>query len=58
VDRPAELREPDEGDRRQPQQSEYVWGRSELIDYVNADGKKLRAILTKPEDFDPRSSTR
>ena len=36
-----------------PQQSEYVWGRSELIDYINADGKKLRAILTKPENFDP-----
>jgi dipeptidyl aminopeptidase/acylaminoacyl peptidase len=36
-----------------PQQAEFIWGRSELIDYVNADGKKLRAILTKPEDFDP-----
>jgi len=36
-----------------PQQAEYNWGRSELIDYVNADGKHLRAILTKPEDFDP-----
>jgi len=36
-----------------PQQSHYNWGRSELVDYVNADGKHLRAILTKPEDFDP-----
>jgi dienelactone hydrolase len=36
-----------------PQQSQYVWGRSELIEYINADGKKLRAILTKPENFDP-----
>lgn len=36
-----------------PQASEYLMGRSELIDYVNADGKKLRAILTKPENFDP-----
>ena len=36
-----------------PQQTEYNWGRSELIDYVNADGKPLRAILTKPENFDP-----
>ena len=35
------------------QQANYVWGRSELIDYVNADGKRLRAILTKPDDFDP-----
>ncbi len=36
-----------------PQQSQYVWGRSELIEYINADGKKLRAILTKPDNFDP-----
>jgi dipeptidyl aminopeptidase/acylaminoacyl peptidase len=36
-----------------PQQADYVWGKSELIDYVNADGKTLRAILTKPDDFDP-----
>ena len=36
-----------------PQQAGYVWGRSELIDYRNADGKMLRAILTKPENFDP-----
>jgi dipeptidyl aminopeptidase/acylaminoacyl peptidase len=36
-----------------PQQAQYNWGRSELVEYVNADGRKLRAILTKPEDFDP-----
>lgn len=36
-----------------PQQADYVWGRSELIEYINADGKKLRAILTKPDNFDP-----
>ncbi len=37
-----------------PQQSELVWGTSELIDYINADGKTLRAILTKPDNFDPK----
>jgi dienelactone hydrolase len=36
-----------------PQQAQYVWGRSELITYRNADGKVLQAVLTKPEDFDP-----
>jgi dipeptidyl aminopeptidase/acylaminoacyl peptidase len=36
-----------------PQQAEYVWGTSELVEYINADGVKLRAILTKPEGFDP-----
>ena len=36
-----------------PQQAEYVWGRSELMQYTNADGKVLRAVLTRPDDFDP-----
>jgi dienelactone hydrolase len=36
-----------------PQQQQFNWGRSELIEYVNADGKTLKAVLTKPEDFDP-----
>jgi dipeptidyl aminopeptidase/acylaminoacyl peptidase len=36
-----------------PQQSYFIWGRSELIEYINADGKRLRAILTKPTNFDP-----
>jgi dipeptidyl aminopeptidase/acylaminoacyl peptidase len=36
-----------------PQQASVSWGKSELIEYINADGKKLRAILTKPDNFDP-----
>jgi dipeptidyl aminopeptidase/acylaminoacyl peptidase len=36
-----------------PQQGEYVWGKTELIKYRNADGKDLRAILAKPDNFDP-----
>ena len=35
------------------QQSEYNWGKAELIEYTNADGKTLPAVLIKPEDFDP-----
>ena len=35
-----------------PQQAGFTWGKSELIEYINADGKRLRAILTKPEPFD------
>ena len=31
----------------------FAWGKSELIEYINADGQKRRAILTKPENFDP-----
>jgi dipeptidyl aminopeptidase/acylaminoacyl peptidase len=36
-----------------PQQAQFAWGKSELIEYINGDGKKLRAILTKPDNFDP-----
>ncbi len=36
-----------------PQQREYRWPTSELISFVNADGRPLRAILTRPNDFDP-----
>lgn len=36
------------------QQTNYNWGTQELIDYVSADGKKLKALLAKPENFDPK----
>ena len=36
-----------------PQQSEYLWGKAELMQYINADGKTLRAIIAKPENFEP-----
>ena len=36
-----------------PQMASYRWGKSELIEYTNADGKILRAVLTRPDDFDP-----
>ena len=36
-----------------PQQADYVWGKAELMRYINADGKTLRAIMVKPDNFDP-----
>ena len=36
-----------------PQAAQYAWGRSRLIDYTNARGEKLRAMLTVPDGFDP-----
>jgi dienelactone hydrolase len=36
-----------------PQQSQFVWGTSEIVEYINGDGKRLQAILIKPENFDP-----
>lgn len=34
------------------QQSEYNWATVELMDYTSYDGKKLQALVYKPEDFD------
>ncbi|MGH9345938.1 MAG: prolyl oligopeptidase family serine peptidase [Vicinamibacterales bacterium] len=39
-----------------PQQAELTWGRAELIDFSNADGQPLRAVLIKPDDFDPQKT--
>ncbi|MFQ5606130.1 MAG: prolyl oligopeptidase family serine peptidase [bacterium] len=36
-----------------PQQSEYLWGTAELIEWTSIDGKPLQGILYKPENFDP-----
>ncbi len=36
-----------------PQQADYLWGKAELIDYLNGDGVKLPAVLIKPDGFDP-----
>ncbi|MCL1908524.1 MAG: prolyl oligopeptidase family serine peptidase [Holophagaceae bacterium] len=36
-----------------PQQAQYRWGTQEIIEFVNSDGKVLRALLAKPDDFDP-----
>lgn len=37
-----------------PQQVDFKWGSQELIEYVNGDGKVLKALLAKPADFDPK----
>ena len=37
-----------------PQQADYVWGKAEQLTYINGDGKKLGAILIKPDNFDPK----
>lgn len=36
-----------------PQQKEYNWGTIELMDWVSLDGKPLKGMLVKPENFDP-----
>jgi dipeptidyl aminopeptidase/acylaminoacyl peptidase len=36
-----------------PQQSNYNWGTSELVNWTSLDGKELTGMLIKPENFDP-----
>ena len=36
-----------------PQQSDYNWGTAELVEWVSLDGKPLKGMLIKPENFDP-----
>lgn len=36
-----------------PQQSEYAWGKTELIDFKNTDGKELQGVLHYPADYEP-----
>jgi len=47
---------PDLRDLRQisdanPQQAQYRWGTSELIEYRSGDGKKLQGVLLRPDNF-------
>ncbi len=37
-----------------PQQSEYLWGNVELVNWRSDDGVPLEGLLFKPENFDPK----
>lgn len=36
-----------------PQQKEYNWGTAEMVEWVSLDGRPLKGMLIKPENFDP-----
>jgi len=36
-----------------PQQSDYLWGTAELVEWTSLDGVPLQGILYKPDNFDP-----
>ncbi len=36
-----------------PQQKDYNWGTVELVHWTSSDGKPLKGMLFKPENFDP-----
>jgi dipeptidyl aminopeptidase/acylaminoacyl peptidase len=48
------LKSPQKISSANPQQNQYNWGTQEMIEYTTADGKKLKALLAKPENFDPK----
>ncbi|HTD03380.1 S9 family peptidase [Undibacterium sp.] len=48
------FRTPQKISHANPQQAELNWGKQELITYTNGDGKPLKALLLKPENFDPK----
>jgi dipeptidyl aminopeptidase/acylaminoacyl peptidase len=35
------------------QMEPFIWGKAELRDFLSADGKPLKGILIKPDNFDP-----
>lgn len=37
-----------------PQQSQYLWGTAELIEWKAYDGKMTQGLVYKPENFDPK----
>lgn len=36
-----------------PQQSEFLWGKAELVSWTSLDGIRLEGVVYKPADFDP-----
>jgi dipeptidyl aminopeptidase/acylaminoacyl peptidase len=36
-----------------PQMSQFVWGKAELVRFKNSDGVALSGVLIKPDNFDP-----
>jgi len=48
-----QFQHPEKVSSANPQQIKYNWGTQELIEYTSKDGKKLKALLAKPENFDP-----
>jgi dipeptidyl aminopeptidase/acylaminoacyl peptidase len=48
----ADFRKPEKITALGRQMEPFIWGKSEMRDFLNADGKPLKGILVKPENFD------
>ena len=51
-----ELADPHQVTETNPFQSDYAWGRVELVDYENEWGRRLQGVLTYPANYDPSQS--
>ena len=38
-----------------PQQNDFIWGTSELVNWKGYDGRKLEGLMIKPENYDPNT---
>jgi len=47
------FRSPKQITEANPQQDQYNWGTAELVEWVSLDGRPLKGMLIKPENFDP-----
>lgn len=48
-----DFREPTQLTNVNPQQRNFVWGDSHLIDWFTADGERLQGVVLTPDGFDP-----
>jgi dipeptidyl aminopeptidase/acylaminoacyl peptidase len=48
-----DLKEPRKLTNLGRQMAPYIWGNAELRDFLSSDGKPLKGILIKPDNFDP-----
>ncbi len=46
-----DLAAPRQASKTNPFQKDFLWGRSELVDYTSADGQKLQGALIYPADY-------
>ena len=49
----ADLGSPRQVSQTNPFQKDYLWGRSELVNYTSADGKALQGVLIYPAGYQP-----
>ena len=48
-----DLGSPRQASQTNPFQKDFLWGRSELVDYTSADGKPLQGAFIYPADYEP-----